>query len=193
MVSKYKKIVDCFSRGEKKRLHQMLYLCRSLKDFVYGIELNQNGKRCVRCCIPVCPNDRFSVALSLNAHQRRIPQTVLNNFYSQVKSLSFSRKFKDFEELYDYVATNSGLSKKHCLLVYDFCLRKGYHLNPQILPKKYVYLFQGAKECAKVILGKTCKGYKLPTKTLQCVLKTRMKSYEIEHLLCVCRPHLEAI
>lgn len=190
MPNKYQNIIDCFNRGERFRLHKMLSLCSTLHQCVLGVEIAQNGKRS-KCCLSSCSTDCFSVALSINAHQRRIPKSVLNAFYTSVSSISFSRSFKDFEELYDYVAKHSGLSKKNCLLVYDFCLRKGYHLNPQIVPDKYVYLFQGAKEGAKAVFGKTYRGYKLPTAMIQSALGTNMNSYEIEHLLCVCKPHIQ--
>jgi hypothetical protein len=192
MASKYHHIVDCFCRGEKTRLHQMLFLCNTLKRCVYGIEINQNGKRIPECSLPVCPNDCFKVASDINAHQKRIPKRILDAFHSRVRSLNFSKKFEDFEELYDYVAANSGLSKKHCLLVYDFCLRKGYHLSPQVLPEKYVYLFRGAKEGASAILGIKYRGHKFPTTILQSILDTKMKSFEIEHFLCVCKDCLKS-
>lgn len=190
MAKKYKNVVDCFSRGERYRLHQMLNLCTSKSQCVDGIEIAQNGKRC-KCCLPSCSKDVFGIAVNINAHQRRIPKTVLGSFESVVRSLSFSTGFTDFEDLYEYVSKHSGLKKKNCLLVYDFCLRKGYHLNPQILPDKYVYLFQGAKEGAKAVLGKSYRGFRLPTAMLQRALNTKMKSFEIEHLLCVCKPHLD--
>lgn len=190
MAKKYKNVVNCFSRGEKHRLHKMLNLCTTIHQCVDGIEIAQNGKRC-KCCLPSCPKDIFSIAVNINAHQRRIPKPVLGSFESNVGSLSFSTGFTDFEDLYEYVSKNCGLKKKNCLLVYDFCLRMGYHLNPQILPNEYVYLFQGAKEGAKAVLGKSYRGFRLPTAMLKSALNTKMKSFEIEHFLCVCKPHLD--
>lgn len=190
MAIKYKNIVDCFSRGERFRLHQMLNLCTSISQCVDGIEIAQNGKRS-KCCLPSCSKDVFCIAVNINAHQRRILKDVLYSFESCVRSLRFSKSFADFEDLYEYVSKHSGLKKKNCLLVYDFCLRKGYHFNPQILPDKYVYLFQGAKEGAKAVFGKSYRGYRLPTVMLQRALDTTMNSFEIEHLLCVCKPHLD--
>ena len=190
MAIKYKNIVECFSRGERYRLHQMLNLCTTIHQCVDGIEIAQNGKRC-KCCLPACSKDVFGIAVNINTHQRRIPKVILNSFESHVRSIGFSTGFTDFEGLYDYVANNSGLRHKNCLLVYDFCLRMGYHLNPQILPDKYVYLFQGAKEGAKAVFGKSYRGYKLPTTMLQSALGTKLNSFEIEHLLCVCKSHLD--
>ena len=193
MARKYRHIIDCFKRGERTRLHQMFSLCDTFEKCVYGIEINQNGKS-LRCSWPVCSNDNFSIASFINAHQKRIPKSILQAFLSQVMPLSYSsRQFADFEELFEYVASNSGLFKKHCLLVYDFCLRKGYHLDPQVLPDKYVYLFRGAKEGAEVVFGKSYRGYKLPTAMLQSALDTNMTSFEIEHLLCVCKKCLQKL
>ena len=193
MARKYEHIVNCFNRGEKTRLHQMLSLYNNIDKCVYGIEINQNSKRC-ECKLPVCPSDVFSVASFINAHQKRIPKTILLAFLSQVSALNYSSiQFNDFEELFEYVASNSGLSRKHCLLVYDFCLRIGYHLDPQILPDKSVYLFRGAKEGAEVVFGKSFRGFKLPTAMLQSALDTNMTSLEIEHLLCVCKKCLQKV
>lgn len=193
MARKYRHITNCFEQGEKYRLHQMLSLCDSFDKCVYGIEINQNDKR-FKCSLPVCSSDNFSIASLINAHQKRILKTILQAFLSRVTTLSYSsRQFADFEDLFEYVASNSGLSKKHCLLVYDFCLRKGYHLDPQVLPDKYVYLFRGAKEGAEVVFGKSYRGYKLPTAMLQSALDTNMTSFEIEHLLCVCKNCLQKL
>ena len=193
MARKYRHITNCFEQGEKYRLHQMLSLCDSFDKCVYGIEINQNDKR-FKCSLPVCSSDNFSIASLINAHQKRILKTILQAFLSRVTALSYSsRQSADFEDLFEYVASNSGLSKKHCLLVYDFCLRKGYHLDPQVLPDKYVYLFRGAKEGAEVVFGKSYRGYKLPTAMLQSALDTNMTSFEIEHLLCVCKNCLQKL
>ena len=191
MAKKYGYIIDCFEQGEKYRLDQMLSLCNSFDKCVYGIEINQNGKR-FKCNSPVCSSDFFSIASFINAHQKRIPKIILQAFLSRVTVLSYSSgQFANFEELFEFVASNSGLSKKHCLLVYDFCLRKGYHLDPQVLPDEYVYLFRGAKQGAEVVFGKSYRGYKLPTAMLQSALDTNMTSFEIEHLLCVCKKCLQ--
>lgn len=190
---KYKNIIACYSRGERCRLQQMLSLCNTFDKCVYGIQTNQNGKRC-KCNLPVYPSDVFSIASFKNAHQKRIPKVILQAFLSQVSTLNYSSgQFRDFEELFEYVSNNCGLFKKHCLLVYDFCLRKGYHLNPQVLPNKYVYFFRGAKEGANIVFGKSYKGYKLPTAMLQSALATHMTSYEIENLLCVCKKCLQKL
>ena len=193
MARKYRHIIDCFKRGEKTRLHQMLSLCDTFDKCVYGIEINQNGKS-FKCSLPVYSSDNFSIASLINAHQKRIPKTILQAFLSRVMALSYSSgQFANFEDLFKYVASNGGLSRKHCLLVYDFCLRKGYHLDPQVLPDKYVYLFRGAKEGAEVVFGKSYRGYKLPTAMLQSALDTNMTSFEIEHLLCVCKKCLQKL
>lgn len=190
MATKYKQVVDCFSRGELTRFHKTIGLCASLHQFVYGIEISQNGEK-VDCCIPACNQDCFGIRLNTNNHQKRISNGILASFENKMKTLPFNRSFVDFEDLFNFVANSCGLKNGHCLLVYDFCLRMGYHLKPQVLPHKYVYLFRGAKKGADAVLGKSYQGFKLPTGMLQDALNTTLKSYEIEDLLCVCNSHLE--
>ena len=48
MPSKYKDIVDCYSKGSRVRLHKMLGLCTSLHDFVYGIEISPEEMEVMR-------------------------------------------------------------------------------------------------------------------------------------------------
>ena len=192
MPSKYKYIVDCYSKGSRVRLHKMLDLCTSLHDFVYGIEISQNGEKVTRCCIPACEVDCFSIRLNRNSHQRQVPNGILLAFEKKMGSLNFRQSFHNFDEFFEYVAANCGLKNGHCLLVYDFCLRKGLHMSPQIEPIEYVYLFQGAKEGAENVIGKL-NNYKLPIKLLQDALDTNLSSIEIEDLLCVCKEHLKYI
>ena len=170
MISKYQNIVDCYSRGSKLRLHKMLDLCTSLHDYVYGIEIKQNGNN-VTCCVPACDQDCFERRLNISKHQRRINGSILQGFEKKMRTLNLIQPFKDFDAFFEYVAQNSGLKNGHCLLVYDICLRMGHHMNPQLEPKHYVYLFQGAREGAAYILGAIPSGvYKLPTALFQHIL-----------------------
>lgn len=194
MPGRYKDIIDCYSRGEKFRLHQMISMCANLHDFVYGIEISQNGKKKYKCCLPACTKDCFAISENLNWHQHRINKTILNNFLLKVKSLSYSGKFTSFDDFFEYIAKNSGLKNGHCLLVYDFCLRQGYHLSPKLEPGEYVYLFRGARKGAEHVLGKLHPSvYKLPTIIFQSVLGTSMSSMELEHFLCICEERLEYV
>ena len=137
MLSKYKYIVNCYSKGSKVRLHKMLDLCTSLHAFVYGIEISQNGEKVARCCIPACEVDCFSIRLNKNSHQRQIPNGILYAFEKKMGSLNFRRSFHNFDDFFEYVAANCGLKNGHCLLVYDFCLRKGQHMSPKIEPNHH--------------------------------------------------------
>lgn len=193
MTTKYNNLIDCFSKGEKFRLEKMLGLCRSISECVQGKELYQNGRSVTKCCVPVCPHDIFGIKASINAHQRRIPKSVLSRFLGIMSSLSWPSTFKDFEDLYDYVSKKSGLSFPNCLLVYDFSLRMGYNISPKVLPQKYVYLFNGAKEGAEALLGAKIKGYKIPTSIFHYIIGKRLNSYELEHFFCVCKSHIDMI
>lgn len=191
MNGKYTKVVDCYSRGARVRLHKMLGLCVGLHDCVYGMDISQNGE-IVKCSEPACDNDIFARRTNISTHQRQVLRRILNAFENRMNSLDLSRPFSDFDELFEYVAANSGLTNTKCLLTYDFCLRMGQHLSPVLEPKDYVYLFRGAREGAENILGKLPSHvYKLPTGVLQDALGTTLSSMEIEDLLCVCKDCLK--
>lgn len=194
MPNRYKTIIDCYCRGEKYRLHQMISMCSSIHDYVYGIDVSENGKVKYKCCLPACKNDCFAISKHLNWHQHRIAKSILNRFSQTVQTLNYNNKFSKFDDFFEYIAKNSGLSNGRCLLVYDFCLRQGHHLSPHLEPDDYVYLFRGAREGAEHVLGKLNSSvYKLPTKLFQQALNTNMSSMEIEHFLCVCKEHLECV
>lgn len=191
MPTTYKKIIDCYSGGAKLRLHKMLDLCTSIHQYVYGIEIIQNNEQ-VKCCVPACDKECFAIRRNINSHQIQVPKSILNAFEQRMKVLPFNRTFTAFEDLFEYVAQNSGLKNGHCLLVYDFCLRKGHHMNPQLEPKDFVYLFRGAREGAEYILGAIPSGvYKQPTALFQHILSNHLSSMEIEDFLCVCKTHIK--
>ena len=193
MCSKYNSLIDCYSNGSRVRLHKILDLCTSLHQYVYGIEVCQNGER-VKCCVPACGKDCFTIILNRNSHQRQVQKGILESFKKTMSALHSSLSFQSFDDYFEYVAQNSGLKNGYCLLVYDFCLRSGHHMTPQLEPNEYVYLFRGAREGAEYVIGKPLgKFYKLPTKFLQCVLSTKLTSMEIEDFLCVCSLHLKYI
>lgn len=186
----YKRLIDCYSHGARLRLHETLKRYGGLtpKDCVYGIEISQNGGYPVPCCVPVGPAARFAIAKYLNAHQQRISKVILKAFEMKTAGFKPAKSFVKFDDYFDYVSKNSGLKDGNCLLVYDYCLRTGYSIG--LVPEEFVYLFCGAREGAKAVLGKV-SSFKVPTTILQTALGTTMSSLEIEDFLCVCKTPLQ--
>ena len=185
----YKRLLDCYCNGSRHRFLEMLGMYRGLtrKQCVYGIEISQNGNYPVLCSTPVnIKTDVFKIAKYLNRHQQRIPKAILNAFAAKVAPLNPPNTFTNFDDYFDYVSNNSGLKNGNCLLVYDYCLRTGY---PDLVSKRYVYLFCGAREGAIAVLGKV-GSFRIETTVLQKALGTTMLSMEIEDFLCVCKAPL---
>ena len=189
------RLINCYYNGARLRFHETLKRYRGLstKQYVCGIEICQNGGYSVPCCVPVGSKDRFAIARYLNKHQQRISKAVLSAFAAKAVGFKPASSFTSFEEYFDYVAEEaekSGVLKNgKCLLVYDYCLRTGYSSGPK--PKEYVYLFRGAREGAKAVLGKV-SSFKVPTTVLQTALGTTcLNSMEIEDFLCVCKAPLQ--
>lgn len=188
----FKKIVCCYCNGSRFRFHEMLKMHAGLciKQVVYGIEISQNGIYPSQCCMPVNPSDSFAIAKYINAHQKRIPKSILHTFATAAATFKPASSFSNFDDYFDYVAKNCKLKNGICLLTYDYCLRTGYSIG--LVPKENVYLFCGAREGAKAILGRV-RSFRIPTTVLQAKLGTTMDSMEIEDFLCVCKIPLKAI
>lgn len=191
MCTSIKGIVTDYKK--KSFLRQSLDACKTLEDCVNGMK-----PVCVGCnsskgsCTPTIMAFNVVFVKGVHPHQRRISKTKLCAFLNAMRGLNFNQTFNDFDEFFEFVAANSGLVNGHCLLVYDFCLRKGYQLG--IEPKKWVYLFRGAKEGAQYVLGKLSPStYKVPTATLQNAIDPSLSSMEIEDLLCTYKTQLGKI
>lgn len=195
----YKRLLDCYYNGSRIRFHETLklynpkkYDLKGTKKRVYGIEISQNGDYPVPCSAPAnIKTDVFKIAKYLNAHQKRIPKAILKAFAAKVATLKPASSFSNFDRYFNYVADEVEKSKilvnGKCLLVYDYCLRTGYS---DLVPEKYVYLFCGAREGAKAVLGKV-GSFRIETTVLQKALGTTMQSMEIEDFLCVCKAPLQ--
>lgn len=189
--------IDCYYNMARLRLHEMLKLYdpKDIRQCAYGIEISQNGIYPTQCCMPVGAKDVFTIARHINNHQERIPKAILNGFVAKAATFNPAESFTNFDEYFNYVANEVVKSKVlvngKCLLVYDYCLRTGYSIG--LVPKDYVYLFCGAREGAKAILGKGMLAgkFRIPTTDLQKALGTTMDSMEIEDFLCVCKAPLQ--
>lgn len=186
--------IDCYYNRARLRLHEMLKLYdpKDIRQCVYGIEISQNGIYPTQCCMPAGAEDVFAIARNINEHQDRIPKAILNDFVAKAGKFRPASSFANFDEYFNYVAdeveVRGVLVNGKCLLVYDYCLRTGYSIG--LVPKDYVYLFCGAREGAKAVLGKV-GSFRVPTTVLQTALGTTMQSMEIEDFLCVCKVPLQ--
>lgn len=193
-----KDLQDCYSLGSMQRFHKCVEeSSKSTHLQCYGVMITNPGcGGLVRCCVPLCNPAAGEVVSDKNgnpkknSHQHRIPNKDLKNFEKTISGLTIP-SFTDFEKLYDWVASHSGLKVKHCLLVYDFCLRYGYSIGTQ--PKDWVYLFQGARTGAEALFGVKIKDFRVSTSCFRPEFPTTFESRDIEDFLCVCKDHIRYI
>ena len=96
------------------------------------------------------------------------------------------KNIKDFEDLFNWVYSlfkNNGIVNQPCLWVYDVALRIGQTMTPIIEPKKYVYLFAGAKKGAMMLGGIVIKSHKVLTTSFPLILQKEGSLY-IEDIMC---------
>ena len=95
------------------------------------------------------------------------------------------KKYVDFESLYQEVERLIGSEKNvGLLMLYDISRMIGYALQPQVLPKDFVYLQSGAKIGAKRLLGLNRLGRKLPVEVFKRFFPNE-DSQHIEDILCI--------
>lgn len=203
MPTKYpttlKDLQDCYCLGAMQRFHKCVEeSSKSTHLQCQGVMITNPG--CIgpiNCCVPLCNAASGEVVMDpqkgtpkKNSHQHRIPDVNLKAFERMVSGLTIP-VFTNFEDLYDYVASHCGLKVKHCLLVYDFCLRYGY--SKGIQPKDWVYLFQGARIGAKAFFGQPIKGFRISVSCFRPEFPSTFESRDVEDFLCVCGNHLEYI
>lgn len=185
-ATSYSCLVKCYERGAKLRFNVSLGFCTSIHNCIYGFKVCQKGVILLQCHTPATNPADIYPGKPLAWHQHRVPKSILNNFAQKMLSLKLNSKtFSDFEDLFDYVASNCGLANKgRCLLTYDFCLRYGHCIG--IRPKDFVYLFNGAHAGAKSLLG-TRISYRMPYSTFTKLLGPSLDAAEVEDFLCVCK------
>ena len=107
------------------------------------------------------PVDKFLERCVCNRrrHQRCLSQKAVDNAVEKLMQTDvLSRKYENFEELYDFIyeCIGRGSTGISYSTVYDTAARMGYSFSPQVLPDKYVYVHRKLVESAKHILGKKC-------------------------------------
>lgn len=104
------------------------------------------------------------------------------------------------ERLKDYVPSDPGISFEELyneieaiirpikyigeLATYDITLRVGWNLPNPIKPESLVYLHQGAKSGAELLLGRKIKERYIPYEEIKDVVAPLTKSHHIEDFLC---------
>ena len=121
--------------------------------------------------------------LHLTKAQRPILIKDAVNALKACKILTFSGT--KFEDLYKEVENAIGkLNQVGPLIIYDTAKMIGHVLNPKIEPTDYVYTQCGAKEGAKILLGKKRMGRKIQTKDFIKFFPGESSIY-IEDMLCI--------
>lgn len=102
----------------------------------------------------------------------------------------WDKSFSDFESLYDAVCdTIEGIPYIKDLVKYDVTKRLGVMLTPEIAPKDYVYIQNGAKIGAEKLLGISLDGVKrIPRSRLEPFFPD-LSSADIENILCIMKDY----
>lgn len=134
----------------------------------------------------------------VHPHQRRVGSDILDEAIKVLHSAGFYNngqyfnngkptKFVDFEELYDFVEGKlehiNGIGD---LTVYDIAVRIGWHQNPWVLPKDYVYIHAGTKVGAEKVLGIRIIGKRIPFSFFNGLSRlSGLNALELEDYLCI--------
>lgn len=147
------------------------------------------------------PNDgRKEPPFKINVHQRfyRFPsrQSKIPQVACKLKK-TIPGKYNSFEELYEKVNKQKlyGFGET---TTYDFALRYGWHQNPRIEPKDFVYLHSKPMEAAKALHE---KGYikdklkrTIPMESLPEEIKdSRMTAADVEHFFCCYKTFIDQL
>lgn len=166
---------DCVSKNESELApYEKEYI-----EFVKNISLDEVIERATKA---------IRIDGKKEAHQRRIPKIVLEEFYQKVKSETEEiKECKDFEQLLSIIEDCRLKGVRH-LTLYDTAFRIGCKL--EIFPR-YIYLHAGTKTGAEAVLGKRIREKyisleDLPDSFYEKVDRKRgeVKPYEAEVCLC---------
>lgn len=191
---------------------------RTFQDLIN--DYNENYRNCLIAELDLtnCPDDAvcgvnvrldntknspvYVVDSKPNVHQRRLPKSILTGCTNALKQANImSMQFNDFEDLFDKIV---GLFKPYFknigLAHFDTAKRIGWHMNPKVLPQKYVYIFRGAETGLKNLIsnGVICashydkKKHRILTSELQKIFPG-MDSLFIEDMLCIYKDQLKHI
>ena len=149
-------------------------------------ELNRIKKKVGSSSLDCLTYDQWKNIVK-GGHQRRMPHKTVADVINKLKACAcLSHSFVDFEELYDCVKKCiGGIPKVGPLAVYDIALRIGSLLNPQVLPKNYVYVSNGALEGFKRLYsGVPVVDDRVPISVFRSLFGS-LDSMYIEDILCI--------
>lgn len=134
----------------------------------------------------------------VHPHQRRVGSDILDEAIRVLHSAGFDSAgqyfsngnptgFVDFEELYDFVEGKLGhINGIGGLTIYDIAVRIGWHQNPRVLPKDYVYIHAGTKVGAEKVLGIRIIGKRIPFSFFNGLSRlSGLDALELEDYLCI--------
>ena len=189
----FQDLIDDYNKNYRDRLIAELDLTNCPDYAVCGVNVRLDNTKNP----PV-----YVVDSSPNVHQYHLKKPVKTGCTNALKQDNImSKKFNDFEELFDHIVDlfkpyfkNIGLAH------YDTAKRIGWHMNPKVLPQKYVYIFCGAETGLQNLIGNgvICasdydrKNHRIPTSELQKIFPG-MDSLFIEDMLCIYKDQLKNI
>lgn len=174
-------LCGCCSMVEEMNEIRKLYNTsgRKIKDVLTKCVCNRHGHQ---YCIP---EDAVKDAVDKLLKSRFCSDSLIE--VPLVNKGKFTNKFKDFEELYDFIRSVIGNVKGIGLLtIYDTARRIGHLLDTPVYPKEYIYLAAGAKTGAENLLNlkRNSLKFREPTKIFFPYFGTLPSAF-IEDILCI--------
>ena len=123
----------------------------------------------------------------LHSHQnvRNVPKAY-PEVYKRLKDYVPSRPDLTFEQLHDEINSKiRDIMYIGDLAVYDISLRIGWNLPKRIKPERLVYMHQGTRVGAELLLGREVKTKPVSLEELKDVVAPLTESHHIEDFLCL--------
>ena len=123
----------------------------------------------------------------LHSHQnvRNVPKAY-PEVYKRLKDYVPSRPDLTFEQLHDEINSKiRDIMYIGDLAVYDISLRIGWNLPKRIKPERLVYMHQGTRIGAELLLGREVKTKPVSLEELKDVVAPLTDSHHIEDFLCL--------
>ncbi len=151
--------------------------------------------------MPIKNAEEIATKLLTGSHQRYLNFTQAKAFKDEAvqklaKAKLWDKTFSDFESLYDAVCdTIKDIPYIKDLVKYDVTKRLGVMFTPEIAPKDFVYIQNGAKIGAEKLLGVSLKDEKRIHKSRLEPLFSNLSAVDIENILCIMKDYfgLEAV
>lgn len=139
--------------------------------------------------------EEIAKELLTGSHQRYLNFAAAMSYRDEaIRRLSqaklWDKNFSDFESLYDAVCdVIGGIPYIKDLVKYDVTKRLGVMFTPEITPKDYVYIQNGAKTGAEKLLGANFDDVnRVPISRLEPFFPN-LSSVDIENILCIMKDY----